>query len=301
MNTPSRIVLNVQHRLERPSLGGRLALASLLASLLAGAAASADDAPPRVTRGDSRPGPVVAERASVPRLLREVAAAAGIRLVLAPALAARVAEESGTMPIGDLAPEEILRRLLPESHLLFVYSSEGVLLEVQIYGGGRGPSTPRAVSSRPVTPSASAATPDRSPTPLPDGDPRWLDRLRREAMTHPEAARRAAALEELTGRSDETVVRDTALAMLARDRDPKVLEAALDVVSTLTGFPLDQIAQFVAAAREPALRIQALDILGDRVTEDSRIKTWLQSLSANDGDEDVRNAARMLLEQRESR
>jgi hypothetical protein len=282
---------------ERPSLEWRLALALLLALLLAGAAASADEAPPRATRGAPRPGSVGAERASVPPILREVAAAAGIRLVLDPALEARVTEEAVTIAIRDLRPEAALRRLLPESHLLFVYSNEGALLEVQVYGPGRSPSTPHAASSRPTPPSAAAAPPGLSPTPLPDGDPRRLDRLRREAVTHPDAARRTAALEELTGRSDESSVRDTAIEMLARDRDPKVLEAALDVVSTLTSAPLEQIAQFVAAAREPALRIQALDILGERVNEDARVKTWLQSLSTTDGDDDVRSAARMLLDQ----
>jgi hypothetical protein len=51
----------------------------------------------------------------------------------------------------------------------------------------------------------------------------------------------------------------------------------------------------------PAQRIQALDILGDRVKDDSRAKTWLQSLSTSDGDDDVRSVARMLLDQGESR
>jgi hypothetical protein len=132
-------------------------------------------------------------------------------------------------------------------------------------------------------------------------DPGAAIRLARESASHPDPTRRIAALEELTGRSDEAVVRDTALEMLARDRDPQVLETALDVVSTLKSVPLDQIAQFVAAAREPALRIQALDILGDRVKEDPRVKIWLQSLSVTDGDDDVRSAARMHLDQGESR
>jgi hypothetical protein len=134
-----------------------------------------------------------------------------------------------------------------------VYSEKGNLVEARMYMVGRAPPSPRAVPSRPVKPSTSAgraATPEPSTTPVADEDARVLERLRREALTHPEAARRAAALEELTGHSDEAVVRDTAIEMLARDRDPKVLEAALDVVSTLKSVPLEQVAQFVAAAGE---------------------------------------------------
>ena len=281
-----------------------LAPALALVALFSWTVALADDSVRRSTTGDSTRVSVVADNASVRSVLQEVAEAAGIRLVLETALEERVAEESVSMTLTGLRPEEALRRLVPDGNLLLLYSEEGHLVAAHMYLAGHAPPASRAASPRsakPVTAASRAPTPDGATTHSPGVDTRLVDRLRREAVTHPEAARRAAALEELTGLGDEALVRATAIEMLARERDPKALEATLDVVSTLHSVPLEQIAQFVAAARQPALRIQALDILGDRVREDSQVRAWLHSLSTSDGDDDVRSAARMALDRSESR
>jgi hypothetical protein len=296
-------------RRERPTHRWSGVLAFAFVVVLSRISASASESPSFLTTGDSTRVSVVADGVSLPRILREVADVAGIRLVVEPALEAHIAEQSVTITIEDLRPEAALRKLLPGSNLLLVYASDGALVEVQAYGAGDSPATPRAGLIKPAKPasrpagslSVKATAPEVSPPTIADDDRLLRERLRRDALTHAEPARRAAALEELTGISDEAVVRETATAMLGRERDAKVLEATLDVMSTLKTIPLESIAQFAAVARAPELRIQALDILGDRAKEDTRVRMWLQSLSSHDGDEDVRNAARMLLDQGESK
>ena len=73
---------------------------------------------------------------------------------------------------------------------------------------GRGVRT--ATASRTSTPAASAeaGAPDTATPSVSPEEARRLDRLRREATTHPDAVRRTAALEELLGHGDASVLEE---------------------------------------------------------------------------------------------
>ena len=99
------------------------ALLFLLAVQCASTPASAGPSAHLAARGDGRRVSVAATDAPVSRILRAIGNAAGIPIVLDPALDARLEAVSATLTAEDVRPEEALRRLLPEHQLVFVYSA----------------------------------------------------------------------------------------------------------------------------------------------------------------------------------
>jgi hypothetical protein len=121
--------------------------------------------------------------------------------------------------------------------------------------------------------------------------------LRAQALGASDAEERVTALHALLGTE---VGRQTALEILARDREPEVLKNALDVLTGYVTLPLEPV---LAAARnqDPSVRIQALELLSLHRANDPRVEQVLTRAAATDADEDVRESARALIGTADSR
>ena len=233
-----------------------------------------------------------AREAALREILVELSRATGIQVYLAVDLEGRVAAEATTISFKGLTIEEGLRRLLRGKNLILVYSQAG-LSEIRIYGEGSREFR-RLTVGRPQ-PSRRAQTAQRAPRP-PRGvveDFAELTRLRAEALENPDPAARSAALDRLS--RNEKLAVQTALEILERERDPEVLESALDILGGQESVPLDPLFK-VATHPEPTVRLQALELLSEHGEGDSRVRDLLKKIVQTDRNREVRETARSLLE-----
>ncbi len=269
--------------------------AALLVVLLFGSVTHAEEAPQVTLAVQAERLSVSADGVPLQDVLTEFSRLTGIRIYLKSALDARVAEEATRVAYEGLTLEASLRRLLKGKNYLLVFSPVE-LTEVRIYVGGeeefrRLASERRRQAQRPK----SARKAHRQTRSTEEGDQGPL-RLQREALTNPDPSERAAALDRLAGEDDQVLAIRTALAALERERNPEVLESALDVLQGGESLPLEPVIRFATSDREPHLRIHALEILSEHGPEEPRILALLRTLAESAQREDVREAAKNLLE-----
>jgi hypothetical protein len=203
----------------------------------------------------------------------------------------------GTSPADSTA--QTLGRSDPQippktQNFILVYSPAG-LIEARVYMEGRGEfrRLPVKAKQTPQRPKG-AQTADR-PSGGAEDDPAHLARLRGAAIGHPDPAERSTALEKLAESDDEKLALETALEVLDRERNPEVLESALDILLGQESVPLEPILKLAAADREPDVRIRALELLGEHGKRDRRVLELLRNLDKNDKHDEVRESARSLL------
>jgi hypothetical protein len=108
----------------------------------------------------------------------------------------------------------------------------------------------------------------------------------------PEVEELAARLD---GMDEEGALR-TALDVLARERDPEVLETALGGLMGLESVPVEPLLEFAERQRNPDLSIQALELLSEHGRSDPRVSDLLTKLARESKNAEVREAAQDLLE-----
>jgi len=258
-------------------------------------ARAAGKAPPFSVQVDGTRLSVHAQDTPLLEILEAISRQSRAEIHLERTLEAQIAKEQLTVSFQALPLEEGLRRLLRHKNFILVYSSAG-LTEVRVYMEGKGEfQRLRVEAKQPPQRPKGAQTADRPPGGAED-DPARLARLRGEALGHPDPAERSTALEKLAESDDEKLALDTALEVLDRERDPEVLESVLDLLSGQESVPLGPILKFVATDRGPAIRIRALELLGEHGKQDPRVSELLKTVARNDKNEEIRAIARSLLE-----
>jgi hypothetical protein len=274
----------------------RAVASAVLLILLAGQASIPAQGAPRaaVTLKADRLS-VNAREAPLRQILAELSRLSGIQVYLETTLERQIAREATTVVFESLTIEEGLRRLLRAKNFILVYSPSG-LAEVRVYGEGRGEFRRLAVETkRPPARARTVQKTDRPPAGA-AGELAQLIRLRGEALGNPDPAERSGALDELGGSGDQKLVLETALEVLERERDPEVLKSALDLLADQESVPLEPLLR-LAASRESALRIQALELLSEHGKQDPRVSELLKTVAGNDRDEEVRESAKSLLDE----
>jgi hypothetical protein len=240
-------------------------LALLLVLPFSCVATRADERPyVRITLSPDRVS--VDAHAPLPSILAEIGRLSGVPI----RLDATVVAEPTSVRLEAPTLEEGLRRLLWNRDFLLVYSDEG-LAEVRVLGGERG--LPRDLE-------VEAAT---------------LGRLRVEALHHPDPAVRVSALDRLAVNGEQALVLKTALEVLEREPDEEVLKSALDHLLAHESVPVEPVLNLVAGDRDPALRAEALDLLGEHGRGDQRVSDTLRVLVRTEQDAGLRETARTLL------
>lgn len=273
-------------------------------------AGAEDSAVPHIS-ATARDGLVTlsAQNAPLREILTEFGRASRIEIYLESSV---TADESTTIAFDGAPPEDGLRRLLRAKNFMFIYSG-GSLSQVRVYTEGRGEfrrlptETPRTAAMRnpqgpagPLSPSSAATTrkgqtADQGSTAAPDKE---AIRLRAEALGNPDPDQRVAGLEELAASDYQQLALDTAVKVLGSERVADVLQSALSVVAGMDTVPLEPILTFVADNRvqDPAVRIQALELLTEHGQDDPRVRELLRRIARSDKDKDVRESAESLLE-----
>jgi len=215
----------------------------------------------------------------------------------------RVPGEARWMPLGQLLGElnpqtsrdpdieEALRRALQGKNYILIYWTTR-LGEVRVFGEGETSIRYLAVAPAPALkgprPVRQSGEPGR---PTVDGP----GRLRSEALGNPDPAERASALDRLAASSDRALALWTALDVLEREREPEVLESALNLLSAQESVPVEPLLRIAVAGRDPTQRVQALELAAEQGKADPRVRGLLKTLSTDQAEE-VREAAQRLLE-----
>lgn len=277
------------------------ALALLAALVAASPAWGQEAAGPTVTLQAGRLS-VSASSAPLKKILAEISRLGSIQISVEARLESQVAQETITVAFEALPLQEGLGRLLRGKSYILVYSPSG-LAEIGIYTTGTADFRPLVkVASRPRPSAKARALPkgDRSPNVVED-DPATLVLAQTEALGHPDPIRRISALDKLAMGRDQALGLKTALEVLARERDPEVLEAAMDfLVTTREPVPLDPILK-MATDPTAALRLQALILLDDHGKDDPRVRDVLTALAREDPDPTIRETAGLLLKDQVTR
>lgn len=225
-----------------------------------------------------------ARDASLPAILDEVGDRTGLRVRLDDAGEAQLAGETVTMTLEGVPVEDALRRLLRGKDFVLVYSPNR-LAEARVYGHSE---------ERAGAPPPAASVPSG-----PVGDPESRDtvaRLRNQALTSPDLAARAQALEGLAANADQRAVRDAVLEILERESNPGLLQRALDIVGADRTIPLEPIVKLAASNPAPEVRIKALTQLVEQMSRDPRARQTIETSAADDPAPAVRDAAKTLLQ-----
>jgi hypothetical protein len=255
---------------------------ALAVSLVAGSPGSAAGAPRlavTVTGSQIR----ISTQSAQAGLLDEIARESGAPARRERAASTGLPEETVSVIVDAASADDALRHLLRQRDHVLIVSPAGVV-EIRIYGTTHDPFPPAGFPAPRVEPVPAAGVEET-------GDPL---QLRADAIMHADPEARFQALDRLAGTEEGEVATSAALAVLERERDPRVLEAALDVLDGLEAVPLEPLLGWVARRHEPALRVRALTMLRERGEQDSRVRTVLRTLG-RDEDEAVRAAARALL------
>ena len=228
-------------------------------------------------------------------VLSQIAHATGIVVHVDPGSGqAVVMQESTTVVFENLAIEEALERLLRHSDYTLLYSTAG-LAEVRIYGRRSADSRAPPASPR-VAPRQTEAARTRSDSSASTGAaPATLTTLREAALANPNPSVRLDALLRISEFHPPAATLDTALHVLAVERDPTVLLGVLDVLGELDTTPIEALLDFVRRSQQHGPRIRALEVLGERAGDDARLVELLRTASAGDHSPEVRENARALL------
>ena len=263
---------------------------------------------------------VAARDVPLHRVLSEIGRRSGAAIYVEATVEPELTAASTSLVFEARPLEEGLRLLLRERHFVLVYSADG-LAEIRVYGDGTGEfrrlaggtETRRAERRAAKAARKAAATPERQAlreavrsaeqsADLSQGIPQDgpladLAPFRAQALTDPDPMRRTTGLYEMVKRGSQRLVAETALEMLDRERDPELLQIALDLVSAQESVPLDPIVRLARSEAAPAVRIEALNVLAiEGGGEDARVTELLGHLAKNDKDSGVRRAAQRLLQ-----
>ncbi len=203
-------------------------------------------------------------------VLAEVARASGVAIAIDAALRAELDQERVTVAMDRVPLEDAVRRLLGGRDAMFLYGRDG-LAEVRVYGAGPGREGAGSAVGRAGGPDAARSGPPRVMAP--------------KGRTTPGAG--------------EAMSLERALQALGSERDTRVLERALDTLSEASAVPLEPLLEFARRRGTDAeLRVQALEVLSDHAEGDERFTRLLRDLSVGDPSDDVREAAKDMLERR---
>lgn len=227
-----------------------------------------------------------ARDASLQAILDEIGDRTGMRVRLDEPGETQIAGETVTMTLEAVPVEEALRRLLRGKDFVLVYSP-GRLAEARVYGHGRSDERASAPPPAASVPSGRAGDPENRDT---------VARLRAQALSSPDLAVRAQALEGLAANADLRAVRDTVLEVLARESNAGLLQRALDIVGADRTIPLEPIVKLAVSNPAPEVRIKALTQLVEQMSRDPRARQTLETSAADDPAPAVRDAAKTLLQ-----
>jgi hypothetical protein len=266
------------------------ALALLAVLIAASPAGSKEIGGPTVILQEGRLS-VSAVNAPLDQILAEISRLSGIRISVDGQVAPG---ETITVAFDALPLDEGLGRLLRGKNYVLVYSPSG-LAEMGVYAEGSADSRPVAAAvPRPSTRARARARGDR-PQKAPETAPAELARAQAEALEHRDPRKRIAALDKLALARDRALGLETGLKVLASEGEPKVLEAAMDLLIRIREpVALDPILK-MAAHPDPALRRRALVLLDKNGKGDPRVTDALTTLAGNDQDQTIREAAGLLL------
>ena len=266
----------------------RAMAAALALACLAVAPATRAQEPITLTIADGRLS-LDARGASLQTILDEIGDRTGLRVRLDDAGEAQLAGETITMALEAVPVEDALRRLLRGKDFVLVYSPSR-LDEARVYGRSQ---------ARAREPAPAASVPSG-----PAGDPENRDtvtRLRDLALTSPDPAARAHALEGLAANADQRAVRDAVLEVLERESNPGLLQRALDIVGADRTIPLEPLVKLAVSNPAPEVRIKALTQLVEQMSRDPRARQTLETSAADDPAPGVRDAAKTLLQRAAAR
>ena len=235
-----------------------------------------------------------AQAAPLQQFLAEIGWLAGIQVYVE----APVAQEPVTVVFEGLTVEEGLRYLLRNNQHVLLYSTAG-LVEVRVYGKGKGEFTGAAVKTDQPPRVVEVTLAAYSPTGSAGGDLMELARLQAKALNHPNPVDRFRALDELSASGDQRLILETALGVLEREHDPEVLNSALDIVAGQAVVPLEPVLK-LADGQDPTHRIWALELLSRHGKSDPRVSELFKRVAENDVEEEVRESAWSLLNQMEA-
>ena len=188
-------------------------------------------------------------------------------------------DEPITIAFEDVPIEEGLRRLLRGRNFVFVSMPIDGVERARVFRTGDSRAEPISV--------AAAGPAEQSGQ---------LSQFRGEALSNPDARRRARALERLAARADDRASIDAVIEMLQRETDPGLLERALDIAGEDPSTPLDVIVKLAQTHPAPRVRGRAVVELGKRATADARARQALEVLAADDPAPSVRSMARSLIQ-----
>jgi hypothetical protein len=283
----------------------RLLLGSaLLAALLGLLPAPAGAAAPTV-EVDGGTLSVSARDSPLAEVLLAIGARVRARVLVESVLADQVGAQRVTSAFVRVPIEEGLRRVLRGRNFILGYGPAGVD-EIRVYVDGKtgfqeltATRTPGVMPSK-VSPSDAAkraAARERSLAP-PADDPARLARARRVVLTDPDPAARIEALEELAETKDETLLLGTLTDALAREKDPQVLDALLDLADDHGPRLAGALRAFAAGDRGgAAARARAVEFLGEYDSADPATRMLLQTLARADASSAVRTAAQAMLDE----
>lgn len=262
----------------------RRALAAMALACLAAAPAAYAQEPVALTIADGRLS-LDAHDASLQGILDEIGDRTGLRVRMDDTGEAQVAGETVTMTLDSVPVEDALRRLLRGKDFVLVYSPSR-LSEARVYG--RSP-------ERPGSEPAPAASVPSAPAGVPENR-QAVAQLRNQALSSPDPAARAQALEGLAANADQRAVRDTLIEVLEHETNPGLLQRALDIVGADRTMPLEPVLKLAVGNPAPEVRIKALTALVEQVSRDPRARQALEVAAADDAAPAVRDAAKALLQ-----
>jgi hypothetical protein len=228
---------------------------------------------------------LTARSAPIRLVLDEIGKALAASLQVEPAGRLDLARQV-TIAVSGGNLESVLRRLLNEENLLVVYSTTDVIT-VRVFGEQRVGDATQPLPAQNVR---GGTRPADIPTTL---HPRLAERVRTWSSTPDE---------EAAARAAEAASVRNALDVLRTETDTRKLEKALDTIQDGGAVEADPLLRFASTPdRDPDLRTHALQVLAEHNRGDARVVALLRTLAEADGNEDVRETARLLLQRFESR
>jgi hypothetical protein len=228
------------------------------------------------------------------QVLRKLGEAMRARIIIETVLASDLGKTRVTRSFTDLPAVQAFGRLLVGRNYALLQGPGGVD-EVRVFVDGS--TGYRDLTAAPRFAPRRGRAPEPSPTAEPVDDPAEVARLRQAALNASDPSARREALEELSTMNDTTMLKDTLIQALARERDSRVLETVLALGAQHDdALPFEALRSFVTSDRDATARTIALDHLVSRGGNDPSTRNLLTTLAANDASEEVRDAAKNALE-----
>jgi hypothetical protein len=261
-----------------------------------GAAAIAVGQPAQTLRVSVNGTGVSLEAVDVPldQVLRKLGEAMRARIIIETVLASDLAKTRVTRSFTDLPAVQAFGRLLVGRNYALMQGPGGVD-EVRVFVDGSTGYRDLTSAARSAPRDRRAAVPSRTEEPV--DDPAEVARLRQAALNASDPSARREALEELSTMNDTTMLKDTLIHVLARERDGRVLETVLALGAQHDdALPVEALRSFVTSDRDATVRTIALDHLVSRGGNDPLMRNLLSTLAASDASEEMRDAAKNALE-----